>query len=115
MPALPEGPDAVRRVAGVSRETLDALSRYADLLCRWQRTTQLVAPSTLPHLWRRHMADSAQLLALAPGARRWADLGSGGGFPGLVIAICSIGVEGARAHLIESNARKCAFLRAVIR
>ena len=115
MPEPTEGPDAVRRVADVSRETLDALNRYADLLRRWQRTTQLVAPSTLPHLWQRHMADSAQLLALAPGARRWADLGSGGGFPGLVIAICSIGVEGARVHLIESNARKCAFLRAVIR
>ena len=115
MPEPTEGPDAVRRVADVSRETLDALNRYADLLRRWQRTTQLVAPSTLPHLWWRHMADSAQLLALAPGARRWADLGSGGGFPGVVIAICSIGVEGALVHLIESNARKCAFLRAVIR
>ena len=115
MPGLPEGPEAVRAIADVSRETLDALSLYADLLRRWQRTTQLVAPSTLDTLWSRHMADSAQLLRLAPGARRWADLGSGGGFPGLVVAICCIGRDGARVHLIESNARKCAFLRAVIR
>ena len=115
MPDCPEGPEAVRRVADVSRETLDALSLYAELLRRWQRTTQLVAPSTLETLWSRHMADSAQLLRLAPDARRWADLGSGGGFPGLVVAICRIGRDGACVHLIESNARKCAFLRAVIR
>ena len=115
MPGLPEGPEAVRAIADVSRETLDALSLYADLLRRWQRTTQLVAPSTLDTLWSRHMADSAQLLRLAPGARRWADLGSGGGFPGLVVALCMRGVEGALVHLVESNARKCAFLRAVIR
>src|SRR5919202_3217305 len=115
MPEFPEGPEAVRRVADVSRETLDALSLYADLLRRWQRTTQLVAPSTLPQLWSRHMADSAQLLRLAPGARRWADLGSGGGFPGLVLAVCLTGTEGALVHLVESNARKCAFRHAVIR
>jgi 16S rRNA (guanine527-N7)-methyltransferase len=115
MPEFPEGPEAVRAIADVSRETLDALSLYADLLRRWQRTTQLVAPSTLDTLWSRHMADSAQLLRLAPGARRWADLGSGGGFPGLVVALCMRGVEGALVHLVESNARKCAFLRAVIR
>ena len=70
----------------VSRETFARLDRFVELLLTWQRTTNLIAPSTVPRLWTRHIADSLQLLDLAPGARVWVDLGSGGGFPGLVIA-----------------------------
>ena len=73
------------------------------------------APSTIPRLWTRHIADSLQLIDLAPQARIWADLGSGAGFPGLVIALCGMGRKGHMVHLVESNKGKCAFLREAIR
>src|SRR4051812_25656119 len=69
----------------VSRETEARLDRFIDLLGQWQTKTNLVAPSTLPQLWTRHVADSLQLLDLAPSAKTWVDLGSGGGFPGVVL------------------------------
>ena len=146
----------------VSPETLDRLAAYEGLLRHWQKTINLVAPSTLDAIWHRHFANSAQLLALAPTATTWVDIGSGAGFPGLVIAVmlaerATAGVpsplagegqgggdcrtsEGAipptpspspqgggghltrgeappgpRITLIDSNARKCAFLREVVR
>ena len=99
----------------VSRETERRLALYAELLTRWQRVKNLVAPSTLAEIWTRHIADSAQILALAPAARRWADLGSGAGFPGLVVAISLADTAGVEVHLVEANARKCAFLREVAR
>ncbi len=86
-----------------------------ERLRRWQTIKNLVGPSTLGEIWTRHIADSAQLLALAPAARHWVDLGSGAGFPGLVIAIMLAGTADAQVHLIESNQRKCAFLREVAR
>jgi 16S rRNA (guanine527-N7)-methyltransferase len=95
----------------VSRETSERLDRFVELLLTWQCTTNLIAPSTIPHLWTRHIADSLQLLALAPDARVWIDLGSGGGFPGLVIACALVGKPGAAVHLVESNTKKAAFLR----
>jgi 16S rRNA (guanine527-N7)-methyltransferase len=95
----------------VSRETSARLDRFADLLLTWQKTTNLIAPSTLNQLWTRHVADSLQLLDLAMDARVWIDLGSGGGFPGLVIACALAGQEGAVVHLVERNAKKAAFLR----
>jgi 16S rRNA (guanine527-N7)-methyltransferase len=102
----------------VSRETAERLDQYVDLLLTWQAMTQLIASSTLPNLWTRHIADSLQLLDLAPQARTWVDLGSGGGFPGLVLA-CALantpGTPGACVHLVESNAKKAAFLREAVR
>jgi 16S rRNA (guanine527-N7)-methyltransferase len=99
----------------VSRETEARLDRYVELLREWQAKTNLVAPSTLPNLWTRHIADSLQLLALAPSAKVWLDLGSGGGFPGVVLA-CALGeTSGAMVHLVERNARKAAFLREALR
>ena len=91
------------------------LKLYADLLRRWQAKINLVAPNTLGELWLRHFADSAQVQAAAPEARIWADLGSGAGFPGLVTALLLKGQSGATVHLIESDQRKGAFLRAVSR
>jgi 16S rRNA (guanine527-N7)-methyltransferase len=88
---------------------------YEQLLRRWQKTINLVATGTLDHIWMRHFADSAQIKAAAPDARTWADLGSGGGFPGLVTALLLKGVPGGVVHLIESDQRKVAFLRAVSR
>jgi 16S rRNA (guanine527-N7)-methyltransferase len=96
----------------VSRETAARLDRVVALLRQWQRTTNLIAPSTVPKIWTRHIADSLQLLALAPQARHWIDLGSGGGFPGLAIACALADQPGARVDLVESNGKKCAFLRA---
>jgi 16S rRNA (guanine527-N7)-methyltransferase len=95
----------------VSRETLERLDRFVDLLLRWQRSVALIAPSTVPRLWTRHVADSLQLIDLAPDARVWVDLGSGGGFPGLVIACALAGKPDAVVHLVESNTKKAAFLR----
>lgn len=110
------GPDDFARQFDVSRETLDRLKLYADLLTTWQKTINLVAPATLPDLWQRHMADSAQLVAHIPAdAHSLIDLGSGGGFPGLVLAIMFADRPGFRATLVESDQRKAAFLREVAR
>ena len=95
----------------VSRETAARLDRFVELLLRWQRTTNLIASSTVSRLWTRHIADSLQLIALAPEARVWVDVGSGGGFPGLVIACALAECPGASVHLVESNMKKAAFLR----
>lgn len=105
---------AALALVAVSRETLDRLDRYVGLLRDWQQRVNLIAPSTEPALWTRHIADSLQLLALAPDARTWADLGSGAGFPGLPIACALAETEGARVHLVESSAKKAAFLREAI-
>jgi 16S rRNA (guanine527-N7)-methyltransferase len=99
----------------VSRETEARLDRYVSLLVEWQVKTNLVSPSTLPSLWTRHISDSLQLLALAPTAKVWADLGSGGGFPGVVLACAMAEISGATVHLVERNAKKAAFLREALR
>src|ERR1022692_2417207 len=93
----------------VSRETAARLDRFVALLLKWQDITPLIAPSTVPVLWPRHIADSLQLLDLAPDAETWVDLGTGGGFPGLVLACAQYGMDGRVIHLIESNAKKAAF------
>ncbi|AWM88867.1 16S rRNA (guanine(527)-N(7))-methyltransferase RsmG [Microvirga sp. 17 mud 1-3] len=99
----------------VSRETFEKLSLLESELRRWQAIKNLVGPGTLDRIWERHIIDSLQLLAYAPDtAKLWLDLGSGAGFPGLVLAIA--GQErGLEVHLVESNSRKCAFLRHVAR
>jgi 16S rRNA (guanine527-N7)-methyltransferase len=99
----------------LSPETEARLAVYVDLLARWRKATNLVSEASFAEVWTRHIADSAQLLALAPHARRWVDMGSGAGFPGMVIAIQLADVAGARVHCIESDRRKCAFLREVAR
>ena len=100
----------------VSRETLDRLDTLVHELRRWQRVKNLVGPATLERVWTRHVADSLQLLDHAPDARTWLDLGSGAGFPGLALAIAvSERTPDAVVHLVESNSRKCAFLRHVAR
>lgn len=138
-------PDKIRHIRGpedfaaafdVSRETIERMKVYEALLRRWQQTMNLVGPATLDDIWHRHFADSAQLLFFAPAARIWLDLGSGAGFPGLIVAILLADKThrivsspqgragppesgGARlvphVTLIESNARKCAFLGEVAR
>lgn len=107
---------AIEEAAGVpvSRETFVRLERFVEQFRKWAPSINLVAPSTLPLVWTRHVLDSAQLLRLAPGARRWIDLGSGGGFPGAVIAILLSETAGAKVQLVESNAKKVAFLRTAL-
>lgn len=133
------GPEDFAAEFGISRETLARLTTYAALLAQWQKAVNLVAPSTLNDVWRRHFADSAQLLALAPShPAAWLDLGSGAGFPGLVVAILLAGRSrptapespgnhdcpgnqddngeaAVRVTLVESDQRKAAFLREVAR
>jgi len=98
------------KTLAVSRETVERLKLYADLLVKWQAKINLVGPATLPDLWRRHMLDSAQMAQHMPEGPVL-DLGSGAGFPGLVLAI----MRGGPVHLVESDSRKCAFLREVAR
>lgn len=104
-------------LADVSRETQERLSVYAALVEKWNPKINLVSRASLPHLATRHIADSAQIHGLAPcPVAHWADLGSGGGFPGLVIAILAQQTDSpARVTMVESDARKSAFLRTVIR
>lgn len=95
----------------VPRETIALLDRYAAMLGEWQSRLNLVGPATLPERWTRHFLDSAQLLDYAPqGPLNWIDIGSGAGFPGLVIAMLRPDVQ---ITLVESRAKKCAFLQAV--
>jgi 16S rRNA (guanine527-N7)-methyltransferase len=114
-PALAADRARVLRLAPVSRETVERLDRFVELLLTWQCTTHLIAPSTVPQLWTRHILDSLQLLDLADNARRWVDVGTGGGFPGLVIACALGGGQEAVVHLVESNTKKAAFLREACR
>lgn len=95
----------------VSPAVLARLDRFVDLLLQWQSHTNLIANSTVPVIWTRHVADSLQLIELAPDARVWVDLGSGGGFPGMVLACALADRPGAEIHLIESRIKKANFLR----
>ncbi len=110
-------PDTVKAQLNVSRETLVRLETLADLLVKWNPRINLVSKSTIRDLWSRHILDSVQILRLAPAkATHWVDIGSGGGFPGLVIALmCDEPEAPGNVTLIESDMRKCAFLRTVLR
>jgi len=123
-PGLPNGREtqatisdkaAALALTPVSRETEARLERYVGLLREWQHKTNLVAESTLPNLWTRHISDSLQLLTLAPSATQWVDFGSGAGFPGVVLACALAELPGAMIHLVERNGKKAAFLREALR
>jgi len=107
--------EGLRAIAGpVSRETFEGLIEYENTFLKWAGRINLAAPSTLPDVWSRHILDSAQLATLAPEARSWLDLGSGGGFPGAVMAILLRERDGARIDLVESNRKKAAFLQTAL-
>ena len=120
-----KGPEDFAAAFDMSTETIARLTTYETLLRQWQKAVNLVAPGTLDDIWHRHFADSAQIVPLAPvEAHSWIDLGSGGGFPGLVCAIMladrispspRLRGEGPHFTLIESDTRKAAFLREVAR
>ena len=107
--------DDLQKATGpVSRETFERLQAFEQLFLKWNRSINLAAPSTLDDVWRRHILDSAQLARIAPAATRWVDLGSGGGFPGLVLAFLLVERPGASVDLVESNRKKASFLQSVI-
>ena len=107
--------ESLQDVAGtVSRETFEGLEAFEKMFRTWASRINLVAPSTFDDVWSRHVLDSAQLAGLAPNAHRWLDLGSGGGFPGLVLAFLLKERPGGQIDLIESNRKKAGFLQAAI-
>lgn len=110
MPETDRQRDKVLAEFAVSRETAARLDLYVDQLRRWQRVKNLVGPSTLSEVWTRHIADALQLLDLAPPGASWLDLGSGAGIPGMIVAIAGADRGNPQVELVESNARKCAFL-----
>jgi 16S rRNA (guanine527-N7)-methyltransferase len=117
--ALAEDREKALALIPVSRETSARLDRFVEVLLRWQQHTNLIAPSTEPNVWTRHIADSLQLVDLArngttksqAGSQIWVDLGSGAGFPGIVIACALADDRGTEVHLVESIGKKATFLR----
>ena len=110
------GPQEFLKDTNVSRETLEKLIHYADALVKWQKAKNLVANSTLDDRWRRHFLDSAQLFSHIRGVHgdkliSIVDIGSGAGFPGLVLSIMGLGT----AHMVEANGRKCVFMNQIVR
>lgn len=100
----------------VSRETNERLKAFADLTVKWTAKINLIAKSTVPDVWQRHIIDSAQLYQFAPAYDHWVDIGSGGGFPGIVMAVMALELNpDGRFTLIESDVRKATFLRSAIR
>jgi 16S rRNA (guanine527-N7)-methyltransferase len=104
--------EAALRITPVSRETAERLDRFVEHFLKWQRVVQLVAPSTLNTLWTRHISDSLQLLPDIEDAQEVVDVGSGGGFPGVVLSIAR---PDKKFHLIDSDTRKASFLREAAR
>jgi 16S rRNA (guanine527-N7)-methyltransferase len=98
----------------VSQETMERLVTYRRLLAEWSERMNLIGPKELDLFWSRHVFDSAQLLKFAPEARRWADLGAGAGFPGVVLACFLAGAPEAVVHLVEATGKKAKFLEAVV-
>jgi len=107
-------PATVARALGVTGQNAADLERYGALLVAANESMNLVGAATLGDFWRRHVLDCGQLLKLVPRGRRWADLGSGAGLPGLVLAILLKGVPGAKVDLVESVAKRAGFLRRVV-
>jgi len=121
MSAAPTPPDplafgksAFAVATGADARVMEDMQAFYDRLTTWNTRMNLVGPSALKDFWLRHAYDSAQLVDLAPGARVWADLGAGAGFPGLVLAILLKAAPGARIHLVESMSKRCLFLRDVV-
>lgn len=111
------GPKDLQRDLAVSRETCERLETHRALLEVWSKRINLIGPRELDDYWRRHALDCGQLVGASNGARRWIDMGSGAGFPGLVVAciLAEAPAPGTRVTLVETNAKKVAFLREAIR
>ncbi len=110
-----EGLKLVDGVKSVSRETQGRLTVFYSLLCQWQKRINLISPASVDHIWERHIADSVQCSVLFPQLNHLVDIGSGAGFPGMVLAMLMVENGGGRVEFVESNGKKCAFLKAVVR
>jgi 16S rRNA (guanine527-N7)-methyltransferase len=107
--------ERLRQVAGpVSRETFERLLAFEGIIQKWSRKINLVSSSAVDQLWERHILDSAQLVRMKPEALSWLDMGSGAGFPGIVLAVLLADRPGSRVDLIEANTKKVSFLRAAL-
>jgi len=106
---------AALELIGANAQVGPRLRKYVELLAHWRMITNLISEKGFSQVWTRHVADCAQLVCHAPLARRWIDLGSGAGFPGAIIAILLAEAQGVQVHCVESDHRKCAFLREVAR
>jgi 16S rRNA (guanine527-N7)-methyltransferase len=98
----------------LSPQAIDRLQRFVQMLSRWRKITNLTSLQNFSQIWERDIHDSLFVQQVCPAATRWLDLGSGAGFPGIVIAVAIAERPGAEVHCVESDARKCAFLRAVV-
>lgn len=108
--------DNVSPTVNVSRETMDRLNVFHDLLLKWNQKINLISKSSIPDVWVRHIWDSAQVFPLAEPCKHWVDIGSGGGFPGLIVSILACEFDPNRnVVMVESDQRKSTFLRTVIR
>ena len=105
----------IKNHLNVSRETLAKLEAFAELVRKWSPKINLISKNSLDDLWQRHILDSVQVFELAEGEGHWVDLGSGGGFPGIVVAILNQEAQTFQVTMVESDQRKCAFLRTAIR
>lgn len=112
--AEPEGRAAFAETVGATSAQMADLETYRLMLDDWNQRMNLIGPATMAVFWSRHALDSAQLIRLAPEAKTWADLGTGAGLPGLVLAILLKGREGTQVHLVESLTKRCRFLSAVV-
>lgn len=118
MPVAVAPPDEVRGELislGFDEARFADARRYLELLEAANSRMNLIGASTVAEVWRRHVLDSAQLLGLAPRAERWADLGAGAGFPGIILALILKGRANVEVHLVDSMAKRCAFLSEVVR
>lgn len=102
-----------RRINELSDQSVGRLKRFVELLDRWRKITNLISDGSFPDIWERHIEDSIYIQKIGASSRRWLDLGSGAGFPGIVIGVLTADYDDAQVHCVESDARKCAFLRAV--
>jgi 16S rRNA (guanine527-N7)-methyltransferase len=105
------GPQDLQRDLGLSDAAIARIAQHRAALAEWSQRMNLIGPKELDQYWRRHALDSAQLIQHAPEAKRWVDLGAGAGFPGLILAAILADTPGAEVLLIESIAKKAAFLR----
>lgn len=115
MRPMVESADDFARVSGATADQMDRLETYRALLAEWNEKMNLVGPATLAVFWNRHVLDSAQLYDLEPEAAIWADLGTGAGLPGIVLAVLGRGRPGFHVHLVESMQKRCRFLEEVVR
>ncbi|MDO9416792.1 16S rRNA (guanine(527)-N(7))-methyltransferase RsmG [Pararhizobium sp.] len=111
---MTENSKQILKILPVSRETETRLRHFSQLFQKWAAKMNLVAPSTLGDIWNRHIVDSLQIYSLFPGPKRWVDMGTGGGFPGIITAICLAEKGDGWVYMLESNAKKSAFLRTAI-